>query len=117
MEGLKVNPARELVERLAEATTAEMKLQLLQHFLLKRLEVSASDPIYDYCINRIHYSRGLITVGSLEKETGYSARWLQLKFVERLGTSPKNFAGSIRVKQFYQSYSNGASPHDLGWYI
>ena len=117
MEDLIGHSARELGERLEEAKTVEMKLQLLQHFLLKRLELSAPDPIYDHCINRIHYSKGLITVGNLEKETGYSARWLQMKFVERLGTSPKNLAEIIRFKQFYQAYSNGVSQHELSGYI
>ncbi|HVW15677.1 MAG TPA: helix-turn-helix domain-containing protein, partial [Mucilaginibacter sp.] len=49
----------------------------------------------------------------LEKETGYSSRWLHRKFTEHLGTGPKTLAEIIRFKQFYQAYSAGASPQSL----
>jgi AraC-like DNA-binding protein len=97
--------AEKLESRLAEATTLDMKLQLLQQFLIKQLEKSASDPIYDFCIQRISDSKGLITVAELEKKTGYSARWLNKKFTEHLGTGPKNLSEIVRFKEFYQEYS------------
>ena len=103
----------ELKSRLAEAGTLKLKLQLLQNFLIKQLEKSTSDPIYDYCINRISGSKGLVSVAQLEKETGYSSRWLHTKFSEHLGTGPKNFSEIVRFKQFYQAYSGGANYQSL----
>src|ERR1700748_1032259 len=47
------NSAKELQSQLAEAGALDMKLQLLQNFLIRRLEKAVPDPIYDYCINRI----------------------------------------------------------------
>jgi len=107
------NSAKQLQTQLAEAGTPDLKLRLLQNFLVRRLQTAAPDPIYDYCINRISYTCGMITVAKLEKETGYSSRWLQRKFSEHLGTSPKNLAEVVRFKQFYQAYSTGAQPFDL----
>ena len=101
------NDAEELQSQLAEASALNLKLQILQNFLIKRLEKAAPDPIYDFCINRISYSKGLITVAQLEKETGYSSRWLHRKFLEHLGTGPKNLSEIVRFKQFYQVYSTG----------
>jgi AraC-like DNA-binding protein len=98
---------------LAEATTLNLKLQLLQNFLINRLEKAAPDPIYDFCINRISGSKGLITVAQLEKETGYSSRWLHTKFLEHLGTGPKNLSEIVRFKQFYQVYSTGLKLQSL----
>lgn len=89
------------------------KLQLLQDFLLNQLEKYPADPIYDHCIRRITDTNGLITVARLEKETGYSARWLHRKFSEHLGTGAKNLAEIVRFKQFYQAYSNGTPPERL----
>jgi len=103
----------ELKSRLAEAGTLKLKLQLLQNFLIKQLEKSTSDPIYDYCINRISGSKGLVSVAQLEKETGYSSRWLHTKFSEHLGTGPKNFSEIVRFKQFYQAFSAGADYQSL----
>jgi AraC-like DNA-binding protein len=99
------NHAEELQSQLAEASAIDLKMQLLQNFLIKQLEKAAPDPIYDYCINRISYSNGLVNVAQLEKETGYSSRWLHTKFSEHLGTGPKNLSEIVRFKQVYQAFS------------
>lgn len=117
MANLIGNSAKELQSRLAEASALDLKLQLLQNFLIKRLEKTAPDPIYDYCINRIVDSKGLISVAELEKKTGYSSRWLHRKFSEHLGTGPKNLSEIVRFKQFYQAYSTGLKPQNLKEYI
>lgn len=103
--------------KLAEANSITERLQLLQNFLLKQLEKTAADPIYDYCISRISASHGLVSVAQLEKETGYSARWLHIKFSEHLGTGAKNLAEIVRFKQFYQAWSAGADAQSLKQHI
>ena len=105
--------AEGLRSQLTEAITLDLKLQLLQDFLIRQLEKAAPDPIYDYCLNRISDAKGLITVAQLEKETGYSSRWLHKKFLEHLGTGPKNLSEIVRFKQFYQVYSTGAQLQSL----
>jgi AraC-like DNA-binding protein len=107
VEDLVGNRTAELQSQLAEANTVALKLQLLQNFLIKQLEKATPDPIYDYCIGRISDTKGLVTVARLEKETGYSSRWLHAKFSEHLGTGPKNLSEITRFKQFYQVYSTG----------
>jgi len=111
------NDAKELELRLADTDSVTLKLQLLQNFLIRWLEKTAPDPIYDYCINRISDSKGLVTVAQLEKETGYSSRWLHTKFSEHLGTGPKNLSEIMRFKQFYQAYSTGADMRSLKEHI
>lgn len=109
--------AKELQSQLADASALNMKLQLLQNFLIKRLEKTAPDLIYDYCINRISASKGLISVAQLEKETGYSSRWLHVKFLEHMGTGPKNLSEIVRFKQFYQAFSTGTNYQSLKEHI
>lgn len=109
--------ADHLHSQLAEANTVALKLQLLQNFLLKLLENNPADPIYDYCVNRITYSMGHITVAQLEKETGYSSRWLRTKFLENIGTGPKNLSEIIRFKEFYHAFSTGIEQHGLKQHI
>jgi len=60
---------------------------------------------------------GHLTVAQLEKETGYSSRWLHAKFSEHLGTGPKNLSEIVRFKQFYQVYSTGVKPQSLKGHI
>ena len=107
----------EIKGQLADANLVALKLQLLQDFLICQLEKTSPDPIYDYCINRISASRGIISVAQLEKETGYSSRWLHTKFSEHLGTGPKNLSEIVRFKQFYEIYSTGAGMHTLKGHI
>ena len=109
--------ATSLREKLTDTGQIEKKLQLLQDFLIQQLEKHPADPIYDHCINRIIATNGLTTVAQLEKETGYSARWLHRKFTEHLGTGAKNLAEIVRFKQFYQAYSTGIPPEILKQYI
>ncbi|SEL55166.1 AraC-type DNA-binding protein [Chitinophaga rupis] len=113
MADLVGNPAEALQQQLAEAGTMDHKLQLLQKMLIKRLEQAVPDPIYDYCIDRIADSKGMVSVAQLEKETGYSARWLHRKFSEHLGTGAKNLAEIVRFKQFYQVYSTSGKLESL----
>ena len=105
--------AEALRVQLAEAGSVAIRLQLLQNFLIKLLENSEADQIYDYCISRILNTNGHVSVAQLEKETGYSARWLHRKFAENLGTGAKNFSEIVRFKQFYQVYSGGANLESL----
>lgn len=113
MTDLVGNYAEELQSQLAEAKAISLKLQLLENFLIKQLQKTVADPIYDYCIDRISSSKGLVSVAQLEKATGYGARWLHAKFTEHLGTGPKNLSEIIRFKQFYHAYSTGAEPNRL----
>jgi AraC-like DNA-binding protein len=113
MSDLIGNRTAELQSQLTEANTITLKLQLLQNFLIKQLDKTMADPIYDYCIDRILATDGLLSVTQLEKETGYSSRWLHRKFAEHLGTGPKNLSEIVRFKQFYHSYSTGAESKRL----
>ncbi|MBB3057657.1 AraC-like DNA-binding protein [Mucilaginibacter gotjawali] len=117
MEDLIGNHAKSLQLQLAEANTPALKLRHLQNFLIMQLERTSADPIYDYCIGRISNTNGMVTVAKLEKETGYSSRWLHTKFSEHLGTGPKNLSEIVRFKQFYQAYSNGIQLDSLKEYI
>ncbi|SHN29368.1 helix-turn-helix domain-containing protein [Mucilaginibacter sp. OK098] len=107
------NHAEKLQSQLVETNSIAVKLELLQSFLIKQLEKTVTDPIYDYCIGRILGTDGLLTVTQLEKETGYSSRWLHAKFSEHLGTGPKNLSEITRFKQFYQAFSAGANYQSL----
>ncbi len=98
--------ARQLQEQISNAEPIERKLALLQQFLLKRLLLQKEDSIFEYCIEKIMSTKGKITVKELEKKTGYSSRWLNMKFTNQLGISPKNLSSVIRFKQYYNAVAN-----------
>ena len=96
---------RQLEEHIANAGSVEGKMQLLHQFLLKQFLQQEEDTIFEYCVDKIISSKGKITVKELEKKTGYSSRWLNMKFIDNLGVSPKNLSSIIRFKQYYLAFS------------
>jgi AraC-like DNA-binding protein len=96
-----------LVEQIRNTTSLQQKINTLQQFLLTQLSLHKQDLIFEYCVEKIIASKGKITIKELEKKTGYSSRWLNMKFNDKLGISPKNLSSIIRFKQYYQSFING----------
>jgi len=107
LDDLLGNIGRGLIEQITNATSAQQKIALLEQFLLTQLSLHHEDSIFEYCIEKITASKGKITIRELEKKTGYSSRWLNMKFNEKLGVSPKNLSSIIRFKQYYQSFISG----------
>ena len=98
--------AKELEELISNTESLEDKVSLLQQFLLKLFLITEEDAIFEYCVGKINSSKGQITIKKLEKETGYSSRWLNMKFTDKLGLSPKNLCSIVRFKQYYQALAN-----------
>ena len=97
---------KQLTEQIAHTTSVQEKILLVQKFLLHQLALHNADLIFEYCVQKIESSKGTISIKELEKKTGYSSRWLNMKFNEKLGVSPKNLSSVIRFKQYYQKLIN-----------
>jgi len=105
LEDVMGKPARAMQEMIADTEMIGKKIQLIQAYLVSLLLKSAPDPILDYCIGRIENSRGLVTVTELERQTGYSSRWLYEKFIDKVGVSPKNLSSIVRFNQIYEPWA------------
>ncbi len=101
------NIGNRLIEHINNTKALQQKIIVLQQFLLSQLSLSNEDLIFEYCIKKIASSKGRITIKELEKKTGYSSRWLNIKFNNKLGVSPKNLCSIIRFKQYYQGFISG----------
>ena len=60
-------------------------------------------------MNTLKSSDGRVSVTELERETGYSRRYLDLLFNERVGLSPKVLARIFRFQKFYRRWADGHS--------
>jgi AraC-like DNA-binding protein len=98
---------KRLTEQINETATTEQKIAVLQQFLLQQLTQQNEDPIFDYCVQKIISSKGKMAIKELEKKTGYSSRWLNMKFNDKIGVSPKNLSAIIRFKQYFQAFISG----------
>jgi len=87
----------ELCERLAESPSWATRLDLVEHFLAKRLLDAPVDTRYvDWALDRIREKRGLVDVGRLGKELGYSHKHVITLFRDQVGVRPKLLARLVR---------------------
>lgn len=98
--------AKEIEEHISNTEAIIEKINILQYFLIRQLNLSGKDMIFDHCIQKIIHNTGRVFVHELEKETGYSSRWLNTKFNDKIGVSPKNLSSIIRFQQFYKTWAN-----------
>lgn len=100
---------KHIEERIASTEDIGEKLKTVQQFLYDLFTIRGSDQVFEFCIQKIQSTKGGISVKELEKQTGYSSRWLNRKFEERLGISPKNFASIARFQYYYRALISNAS--------
>ena len=94
---------KSIEQQIADTESIENKVKLIQEYLLSLFKKKEEDTLFGYCIQQIESSYGSINIKQLEKLTGYSSRWLNLKFEEKLGMSPKNFSSIIRFQNYYKA--------------
>lgn len=90
-----------LEQRMRETSANNDKVKLLQEFLWSLFVQQEQDSLFEYCVQRILAEKGGMMIKQLADYTNYSNRWLNLKFEERLGVSPKKFSSIIRFNKYY----------------
>jgi AraC-like DNA-binding protein len=100
------NAVKEIEAQMAETEIPEQKIKILESYLLRLFHQTRPDSIFEYCIKAIKNTFGNISIQELERKTGYSSRWLNMKFGERIGVSPKNLCSISRFQFVYQALVN-----------
>lgn len=95
--------AKELEATLQDSPDVDDKIKILQQFLFSLYRKTEQDKLFEYCIHQIDGSDGNIRIKELERQTGYSSRWLNMKFENMLGMSPKNLGSILRFQKNYQA--------------
>jgi len=105
------NQGRDLEERLRQIPSAAGKIEALQRFLIRRLEATRPvHPALDHVLRRLRATHGALEIGALERETGFSRRWLDRLFVEHVGHPPKTMAAICRFQRYYAAWALDPSP-------
>ncbi len=92
-----------LIRQLNELEGSAAKINLVQQYLVNRLRsLNNVNTVVDYAIGQIQASKGLLEIGQLEKQTGYSRRYLSLLFRQHIGLPPKTLATIVRFQHFYK---------------
>ena len=96
--------SRELSEQLQHVSGGVTeKVNMIQDFLLRFFLSREEDKVFEYCVKHLMQDKGRTLITELERVTGYTSRWINAKFNERLGTSAKNLGSILRFQQYYQA--------------
>lgn len=95
-----------LIEHIGNAKSTAEKVDILQVFLLGRLQqYHIEHTIAQVAINAVNTSHGLINIKDLAENVGYSNRYLNMLFQQHVGLPPKTIARILRFHKFYQQWA------------
>lgn len=105
----------EIEEKLAEASTIQEELNILNLFFtsIALKNCNEKEQIVSASINFILKNKGLISNSQLVKFTGYTDRHIERLFMESIGINPKNFANIIKLHSFLQQLKNKSDKTNL----
>lgn len=99
---------REMQETLCNLSGVDRKIQFVQTRLTGLLQNDLpSSGVVDYVVGTLKATGGLTPIKALEQQTGYSNRYLEFLFKERVGVSPKALARIFRFQRFYEKWARG----------
>lgn len=101
-----------LHESILNAENVDLKVRLVEAFLLKKAASSSSSMPIDRIIDHIFINNGNIPIMDLASNACMSIRQLQRKFLEQFGLSPKHYSRLIR---FNNAHRMKILSPDLTW--
>ena len=94
-------------------TTDEGRIKILEEFLLSLLpEAKARLSVIDEAVEIIDLHKGSISVETVAEQLKISRRYLEKKFLEKVGVSPKFYA---RIKRFVSLSKEVAYNENFNW--
>lgn len=90
----------------------DQKISFLQDELVRLSRRNHRNRIIDFCVGTLRLAHGRIPIKELERNTGYTRRYLDLLFKQHVGLSPKVLAGIFRFQKFYKRWAQG-QPYEL----
>jgi len=102
-------PTYEIEDQLMSAGGNEARISIIQHFLLSRLKFPHSDALILSAIQQIKNTNGGLRIKDLSADLYISQDAFEKRFRKITGTSPKQFAGIVRLKSIIAQYSDTTS--------
>lgn len=111
LDSLWGNFARDLRERLLEATTPRERLQLMERSLLARMRLTVH-PAVAFALNQFEAGPFTRRIADVAERTGFSLRHFIELFNHQVGLTPKLFC---RINRFQRALRCIASSADVEW--
>ncbi|MBS1602459.1 MAG: helix-turn-helix transcriptional regulator [Bacteroidetes bacterium] len=100
---------RDLLGTLAEARDNEGRIRTIEAFLTQQLRGIGPDPLVDEAVRLIKESRGLIKIKDLAHALYISQDPLEKRFRAKVGSTPKQYASIIRLRNIIDTWSSYSS--------
>ncbi|CAN5617372.1 hypothetical protein BH23BAC1_BH23BAC1_04240 [soil metagenome] len=105
--------AKEIHNKVKTGNTVEERINILENFLISYLEtVKSRLSIIDDTISFINQNNGMVTVEEILTKFKFSRRYLEKKFLEKVGISPKLYA---RIRRFGYLSNKVSNNKDINW--
>jgi AraC-like DNA-binding protein len=95
-----------IVDQLNEAKTDIERINLLEKFLIARINHKANDELVNLAVMFIKQQAGNIKIAALAEKLNISQSQLEKRFRKLVGASPKKFASIVRLKHILSAPGN-----------
>lgn len=99
----------EVSERLAEARSNEDRINIIQNFLLRRLNNKKPDELINNAIQIIKHRSGIIRIKDLASSLHISQDPFEKRFRALIGSTPKQYSSIIRLRHLIKKCSSLSS--------
>ena len=102
--------SREVQEMVNNVDRVDKKVAHIERQLTLLLRKNRREPgIVEHCVSTLRSVDGRMSIRDLERQIGYSRRYLDRLFQQHVGLSPKVLAEIFRFQRFYRKWAAGAS--------
>lgn len=104
----------EIEEKLSEAQTHQQRIDIIEQFLIARIQPIQADLLVQSAIHYIQSVKGNIRISELSKQLYTSKSPLEKRFRKIVGASPKKFASIVRFNALLKDYALEKKLTELG---
>ena len=106
---------RDVEEQLYECATHAERITLIENWLIARLSNYTPDQLVQHAIQKIKSAAGDIRIKQLVADLPISRDPFEKKFRKLVGTSPKQFAAIVRMRNLIDNYSATSTLTDVAY--
>ncbi|MDJ1485712.1 helix-turn-helix domain-containing protein [Cytophagaceae bacterium YF14B1] len=111
---------RDIEAQLAEVQNTIQRIRVVEQFLMGELKVREPDLLILNSLQKIRLAQGNIRIKELVQDVPLSRDPFEKRFRRVVGTSPKQFASIVRLRNFITTYSPAQSlteaAYDAGYF-
>jgi len=111
---------REVLEQLADADSDSGRIGIVETFLRGKLDGDPPDPLIGHVVRLIRQQNGIVRIKDLASSLYISQDPLEKRFRTQVGSTPKQYASIIRLRNLIKKYPSYSSltqaSYDAGYF-